>query len=165
MKQNKIYLLLLILIGAFQLSCERDEICIDAITPKLTIRFYDIDDPEIKKSVNGLIVEAEINEELDTVHIQLKDSISLPLNVYDTQTTFILTKNSTDPATSNKDKLIVTYEVKNVFVGRSCGYKSIFKNVTYTIEDVNSDGLWIKSKEVISEHIENENNAHLKIFH
>ncbi len=165
MKQNKIYILSLLLIGFLQLSCERDEICIDAITPHLTIRFYDNDDPETKKSVNGLIVVSEINGELDTIKIQPKDSIPLPLNVYDTQTTFILTKNSADPTTLNRDKLIVTYKVENVFVGRSCGYKSVFKNVDYTIEDVDSDGRWIESKEQISEHIENENNAHLKIFH
>ena len=147
------------------ISCERDEICIDAITPHLTLRFYDSDNPETKKSVNGLIVVSEINGIMDTINIQPKDSIALPLNVYNTQTTFILTKNSTDPTTLNRDKLIVSYEVENVFVGRSCGYKSIFKNVDYTIEDVDSDGFWIKSKEIISEHIENENNAHLKIFH
>jgi len=165
MKQNKLYILTLILIGAFLQSCERDEICIDAITPHLILRFYDMDDPETKKSVNGLIVEAEINGELDSIKIILNDSIPLPLNVYEHQTTFILTKNSADPATLNKDKLIVTYEVENVFVGRSCGYKSVFKNVTYTIEDVDNDELWMKSKELISEQIENENNAHLKIFH
>jgi len=163
MKQNKIYLLIIILIGTFLLSCERDEICIDEVTPHLTIRFYDNDDPETKKSVNGLIVVSEINGILDTIKISPKDSISLPLNVYDTQTTYILTKKIDE--ISNEDKLIVTYEVENVFVGRSCGYKSIFKNVDYTLEDVNNDDLWIKSKEQITEHIENENNAHLKIFH
>ena len=159
-KQINIYIILLTLI----ISCERDEICIDATTPLLTIRFYDNEDLETKKSVNGLIVESKINGELDIIKIIPKDSISLPLNVYETQTTFILTKKI-DETISNKDKLIVTYQVENVFVGRSCGYKSIFKNVNYTVEDIDSDGLWIKSKEQISEHIENENNAHLKIFH
>ena len=43
----------------FSLSCERDDICIDEITPKLIIRFYDFENPELFKDVANLKVNIE----------------------------------------------------------------------------------------------------------
>ncbi len=151
-KQISIYIILLTLI----ISCERDEICIDPITPHLIIRFYDTEDLETFKPVNNLLVKI-LDKEMEIV---TTDTLLVPLNVYDTQTTIMLTKNSKDNTQSIQDTLIINYQVENVFVGRSCGFKSVFTNINY--QNTNN---WIVSKEVISLQIENEDNAHLKIFH
>jgi len=145
-------LFILIAIG----GCERDEICIDPITPHLIIRFYDTEDLETFKPVNNLLVKI-MDKEFEVV---TTDTLLIPLNVYDSRTTIVLTKNSKDSTQLIQDTLTVNYEVENVFVGRSCGYKSIFTNINYQ-----NTKNWIVSKEVVDLQIENEDNAHLKIFH
>ena len=67
-----------ILLVAFS-SCEKDDICLEATTPMLVIRFYDINNPENVKSVNSLTVWA-INK--DSIYENKAiDSIVIPLNL------------------------------------------------------------------------------------
>ena len=65
----------------------------------------------------------------------------------------------------NEDIITINYSTEQVYVSRACGYKTIFKNVTLTI---NNDGdNWIQSKESINDNqsVEDEKAAHFKLFH
>lgn len=144
-------------------SCERDEICIDPITPKLVIAFYDVDDTETKKSVNNLAIEIlDINKSLDTIGT---DSIGIPLNIYEIQTTIVLTSDSKDNDLINRDTISVNYITEDVFIGRSCGYKSIFKNVSINRDFGQPNERWIRSLVLEQTEIENETKAHVTILH
>jgi len=96
-----------------QLSCERDEICLEDITPKLVIRFYNANIPNEFKSVVQLKVNIEgidgdySNETITT----LTDSIAIPLQVSDNTTRFILTLqgNSNQGTEDNIDTISVRY--------------------------------------------------------
>lgn len=149
-----IVILLLLLIG-----CERDDICIDPTTPQLVIRFYDNAAPEEFKSVNSLLVKVA-GFENDSITFAGKDSIALPVRVNELETKYLLTINYLDTIGKRTDTLTLKYQTEDVFVGRACGYKSIFNEVGYS--NTNS---WIKSLEIVSTKIENEKNAHVKIYH
>ena len=49
-------ILFLLLIVVFISSCEKDDFCIEPVTPNLIIRFYDADNPTEFKSVSELYV-------------------------------------------------------------------------------------------------------------
>jgi hypothetical protein len=152
---KKLFLLLLLLFVGF-VSCERDDICIDDITPHLIIRFYDVTDTTLVKSVDQLSVKIL---EIDANYISnsTADSIALPLISSAEFTRFVLMNES------NSDTITVNYTPEAVFVGRSCGFKSIFNGLDL---HVTGDGEnWIQSFNIISQQIENETSAHVKIFH
>ena len=149
-------LLSLIMIG----SCERDDICIDEITPQLIIRFYNNDTPELFKRVNQLSVKIA-GIENDSLVFNATDSIAIPLKVTEDMTQYTLTINSDNGAELIRDIITVNYEREDVFVARSCGFKTIFNNTNYTQNSNN----WVQTIETITQTIDNETNAHLKIFH
>lgn len=146
--------LLLLTIG-----CERDDICIDPTTPQLVIRFYDNAAPDDLKSVNSLLVRVT-GFENDSITFAGLDSIALPIRVNEPETKYLLTVNYSDTIEKATDTLTLKYEAEDVFVGRACGYKSIFNNVSYS-----STSNWMKSLEIVSTQIENEENAHVKVYH
>lgn len=177
MKQNtpyKILLIVLIIIGTW--SCERDDICAETTptTPHLIIRFYDLANPTILKAVPNLTVRPldDAGNNLDDIPISTPlDSITLPLRILNERTTmrFSLEKDTNlrldeDTTTdSNIDIIAVTYTPESVYVSRACGYKSIFTNLSITVEQ---DGnTWIKTNEILTTTIENENQAHIILRH
>lgn len=165
----KKYIILFLLIIAFN-SCQRDDICIDAITPHLIIRFYDNTDAESNKSVTDIQINIEgidgnyIGDDINTTITSSTDSIAIPLRTDQDFTNYILTNNSLNEDTKNSDTLTVTYNRQSIFVGRSCGYKDIFNNVNYTLS-AKDTAYWIKGIEIVTQNIENETQAHVKIYH
>lgn len=158
--KNTLLILLFLIIATT--SCERDDICIDPITPKFVVRFYDIDEPESFKTISQLSVRV-IEVENDSLLFSGLDSIGIPLSVMNNSTQYILTINSNLVDTKNIDTLTLNYDQEEVFVGRSCGFKSVFNNVTYQL-NTDSDN-WIKNIEIVTDTITNETSAHVKIFH
>lgn len=158
MKKNIIYIFLIALVFN---ACEKDDICLLPTTPKLILRFYDnADNTKFKSVANLSIIAASKTDSLHTN--QNVDSIAIPLNVNGTQTIYKLKTSSTGNLADNKyNTLTLNYTTEEIFVSRSCGFKTIFKNVTIT-----SDNGWFQSftPNTITT-IENENNAHIKIFH
>ena len=159
MKQNKIHLLILIFIATFLQSCEHDDICIDEITPHLIIRLYDKANTTALKKINKVDI-AIVGLDRQVKTIEAKDSILLPIDVSKDITQYILTINSKTPETKQSDTITISYTREDIFVGRSCGYKTIFNDMIYKLDSDN----WIHHIESISSQIENENNAHVKIF-
>ena len=154
------YYLLLTLIALLVSSCEKDDFCIEPITPNMVIRFYNATNITQTKPVEDLSVNPEGFDELYS-NANL-DSILIPLDVTSNQIIYNLSSES------NIDIITINYDVEEVFVSRSCGFKAIFNNVSVT-SDVSND--WIIGLTETLENtitiptIDNETAAHVKIFH
>ncbi len=167
--KNILKFLLFLIIAVTQLGCESDEICLEDITPKLVIRFYNANIPSELKSVALLKVniggiDGEYSNETIT---NLTDSIAIPLQVIENKTRFILTLqgNSNQGTEDNIDTLSVSYVQQDIFVSRSCGYKTVFNEAEASF--VKDDDNWIKGLEEKNDPLEiiDENAAHVKIYH
>lgn len=134
-------------------GCEQDSICIDATTPSLTILFYDYNNRDEIKSINLDSVWAE-DKSLYLQNVSL-DSLSIPLDLNENFTVYNLGANAL------VDEIKFDYSKKDVFVGRSCGYKTVFENLEIT----NNTSNWIKEIEIINTIIDNDTAAQVYIFH
>lgn len=145
---------LLLSIALLATSCEKDDFCIDEITPNLVLRFYDADNPTDIESVGELSIWPEgVQDTL--VNNQTLDSLVLPLNVNEVQTIYNFRRGTVI------DQITIEYTVDEVFVSRSCGFKANFLDVNATLGSTN----WIDSIDIISTTIEDESAAHIQIFH
>jgi hypothetical protein len=170
---NRIKISLILLFGlTIFLGCEKDDICVDADTPLLIIRFYDIENPMEFKVVPGLrVVGIGNGEPVDTFtdRSSTLDSIAIPLKTTDISTMFSFIIDSEDDdsgeETGKSDTLQFLYETEEVFKDRACGfivnYDNLSTSFTPSIEN------WIQEIEIIktSVMIEEEVTAHVKIFH
>ena len=160
MKYYKIIIALIILLY----SCEQDTICIEETTPHLIIRFYnETDHSKLREVVNLKVsVENSLDELVEIVSIVDTDSIAIPLNVDLDYTKIYLSKNTSETTGIGiNDEFTINYDRKDVYVSRSCGYKTIYSNISTT----NVSDNWMESISVIFTEINNENQAHLEIFH
>ncbi|MDG5491398.1 DUF6452 family protein [Psychroserpens sp. SPM9] len=181
MKRIIILLSLSALVAIIAWSCERDDICSEdtPTTPHLIIRFYDINNQDETKQVRQLEIDGldDDGESMGTILSRTNtDSIVLPLRFanenVETITRFQLEKdadfadNSDDSNDSNIDFIEITYTPEFIYVSRACGYKSIFnlRNPGGITQDIDSDN-WIVNTEILNETIENENAAHIIIYH
>jgi len=71
--------------------------------------------------------------------------------------------DSNNTTFSNTDIIEVSYTPEFVYVSRACGYKSIFNNAQNTI--ILDSEQWIFGYEIINPTIENENSAHIILYH
>lgn len=151
----KKYITLIVLLIFTILSCEKDDICIETTTPNLIIRFYNFENQtEIKQvqldsvwAVNKIGVE-----QYKSVSI---DSIVIPLNLNENNTLYKLSSNLI------VDEINFTYSLNDIFVSRSCGYKTTFENIQIESNTTN----WIKDISINNSTIDNETAAHINIFH
>jgi hypothetical protein len=156
----KKYYLLLSIIALLISSCEKDDFCIEPVTPNMIIRFYNATNITQTKPVTDLSVYSEGFDELYT-NANL-DSILIPLDVTSNQIIYNLSSES------NLDVITINYDIEEVFVSRSCGFKAIFNNVSIS-SDISND--WIIGLTETLENtitiptIDNETAAHVKIFH
>jgi hypothetical protein len=169
MKINTIYISFFVILISVIWSCEKDEIYVEETTPRLVIRFFDKDNPDEFKAVTNLRVEIEgidgefINE---TITI-FTDSISIPIKVNEDITRFKLILNGADgdALNDNEDVFDLTYSREDVFVSRSCGFKTIFFDAN---TDLKTDpDNWIDVIETVNspQDILNQRSDHVKIFH
>lgn len=177
---KKITLLLLVFCFSFS-SCEKDDIC-DAntpTTPRMVIKFYDINNPTVEKSVTNLKVVGEgmtdgviFNPTATGVSKYLANTskISIPLktNANTTSFSFTLNSTSTNATLVNTDIIKFNYSTSEVYISRACGFKTLFEMST-TSPFVHSDGpasdtKWMKEVQLQKTNINNENETHLSIF-
>ena len=148
----KKYYFLLFLTIIVVYSCEKDDFCIDPITPNLVVRFYDASSTSEIKAVDDLTVWPEGR---DSLYVNsATDSIVIPLDVTNAQTIYNFQSGTVI------DQITIDYTVNEVFVSRSCGFKATFTDLTTT-----PTNNWIQSIQVISTTIEDESAAHIQIFH
>lgn len=178
MKKISLLLILLITMGMV-ISCERDDICPGSTptTPKLILHFYNNADTEAVKFVPQLRVQGignnEVLEGYNGANVQ---KLELPLRTDTTMTQFSLRKDysnntngtpndpSDDFANGNEDIITIKYTPENVFVSRACGYKTVYRNVTLTIEPDGNN--WILSRQSVTDNqsVEDETTAHFNLY-
>ncbi|OIQ30282.1 MAG: hypothetical protein BM564_02605 [Bacteroidetes bacterium MedPE-SWsnd-G2] len=170
---KKLNLLTLFLLCLF-LCCEKDDVCPASTltTPHVILIFNDASNIDNSKSVRRLSVIGEDNT-VEIISESTTDSIVLPLRFQDTTTfattRFILTKDAdydTDDdelTVSNQDIIEFSYKPEFVYVSRACGYKSIFNQLEITLEDDGDN--WMLYSQILNETVENENEAHVVIYH
>lgn len=168
MKRIKITFIILLGIIYFS-ACEKDDICVDGDTPLLVIRFYDFDNPEETKAVPSLrVVGLGQNITVNTIADRTSlDSIGIPLRIGEVNTGFYFIMDSaTDEneiETGNTDTLTFSYEIKEIFKSRACGFIVNYDNLDNTLETGVDN--WIKSIEIDTTFVTNSSSAHVKIFH
>lgn len=178
-----ISILLTVILSVVILGCERDDICAEttATTPRLIIRFYDINNQDETKQVRQLEIDGldDTGMSMGTVLSRTNtDSIALPLRFADeggpelTITRFQMEKdadfgdNENPDNASNIDIIEVSYTPEFIYVSRACGYKSIFNMGTNGgITRENDDDNWIINTEILNETIDNETAAQIIIYH
>ncbi len=153
-------------------SCEKDDICVEGDTPLLVIRFYDADNPTLFKAVPSLRVQAEGEESpVSTIadRTSTLDSIAIPLRIDPSGTSFSFILDSADDAdgmeTGNVDALAFSYEIKDQFISRACGFVANYDSLDDTLASDTDN--WIERIEIITPLIESSNTltAHVQIFH
>lgn len=175
---KKALLFIIILIGIC-ISCEKDDICSDATanTPHLIIKFFDIGNTSEVKTVNNLRFTHNSDDETNAISVTDRDSILIPLRILADNTSFRLTKDYTfddngtpddssdDIHGGNTDDITISYTNEQIFISRACGYKNIYSSTSIGFNDGGDDDNWISTTDVIQTTIENENNAHIYIYH
>lgn len=151
MKKNLVVLLLSILLFN---SCEKDDFCIsNPVTPQLIVRFYDNADPSVVKPVNNFYVWAEGKDTLFAN--ESIDSLVIPLNANTNSTIYNFSKDTV------VDQLTINYTTKNEYVSRSCGFRIAYEDLEFS-----ASNSWVLNlSPETSNSIDNQTEAHVKIFH
>ena len=170
-----------IALTAIVLSCEKDDICAETTptTPELIIRFFDVAAVDETKNVTNLLAYVLDDDNfpigIQGEFISSRDSIGIPLRTDMTSTRFVLHRDyevddngtpddpSDDFALGNPDVITVNYEPVEEYVSRACGFKTVFNNITFSVT-LDGDN-WIINSEIVNANVENENAAHVKVFH
>lgn len=135
-------------------ACEKDDFCTqNPVTAELILEFYDTDNRETLKSASELYVWAEGKDSL-YVNVSL-NSLSIPLNTNAIETVYNFSKGNV------VNQFTINYTPENEYVSRSCGYRIIFNDVTFT-----ADNTWITDFTPTNlTTIDNQTEAHVQIFH
>ena len=150
-------------------ACEKDDICVEADTPLMVVRFFDTDAPEEAKAVTRLRVlglgrEEVVNTFNDRSNL---DSIALPLRIDAAQTGFVFIFQSetgeNDEETGNRDTLYFDYDRKEVFASRACGFVVQYDSLQGTTNPDTDN--WIDTIEIIQASVTTTESAHVSIFH
>lgn len=134
-------------------SCEKDNICIDNTTPFLVMTFNDYDDQNEGKILK--IDSIKIDGLQTYLTNQSIDSLSIPLDLNENFTLYKIWSEGV------LDSLKVVYTRNDIYVGRSCGYKTIFEDFELESNTTN----WIKGIEINNNSIDNDTISAITIFH
>lgn len=165
MKRTILSLIVLSVIIFFS-GCEKDDICVDAATPQLVVRFYDQFDTANLKEVEALEVKGFIGDSIYAVITNISSTeIKLPLRVDGTTTSFLITRNldPDDETTADIDTLMLNYELNEQYKSRACGFVMNFDNIQGAVSTENN---WMQGIEIIAPSLtQNDTIANVKIFH
>ena len=161
MRKLSVFLFLIVVIIS---ACEKDDFCTQnpVTTNLLILRFYDVNDKDNFKDVKKLSIWAEGKDTLDNYISIDTDSIAIPLNSNSLNTIYHLKMNTIDGAIVNnvEDTFTINYTTENEYVSRSCGFKVNFLDLT-----LSSSNNWISSFNQIETIIDDQNTAHVQVFH
>lgn len=156
-----ILLSILLLFG----GCTKDDLCSETTqtTSLLVIEFRDITDRLTAKAVQDLRIRVN-NMDSTEIATSVNDTIvAVPLTTEADLTSLLLTLNGSDEINKNTDIVSFTYDREEVYLNRACSFKMVYNNVLISISDDTDN--WILDTEVINPVVENENEAHITIFH
>ena len=152
--KKKVYLLIIPFLFLLN-SCEKDDVCLGASTPKLVIRFYEYNQSNTKPTTDLTIIALP---DRDTLYKQSAvDSIALSLDVNKNFTEYVFIESN------NPDTLKVSYDLHPYFVSKACGYIMFFENLNVELKPDND--LWIKQIEITQSEVKIDTSAHVKIYH
>ncbi|WP_177764148.1 DUF6452 family protein [Flavobacterium sp. I3-2] len=166
---KKTYLIAFVGIASF-FSCEKDDICDgQAVTPNVRIELYDKANSTVLKPFFKIecFVSPEIeNDSIKVIEYFNKSEIQLPLNIASNKTIwnlklFEIVNNDTIIKTN---QLTFNYTPKTEYVSKACGYKTVFENVSTTVNN-NEVDYWITNYTPLTNNITNEENPHAKIYY
>jgi hypothetical protein len=80
-----------------------------------------------------------------------------------TQLLFI--EGDTEESEGNADLVSFNYQRENIYVNRACAYKMIYRSINIEVESESDNNNWIQNTEIVLTEVENENQAHINIFH
>ena len=180
MKYIKILIIPMLLGVILFMACEPDDLCPagTATTPKLIIDFYDALNPESKKNVFDLVAIGTGNKNiLSDYTFTNTDNVLLPLKTDENTTQYTLIKDASvndngtpenpddDFIDGNYDVITINYSREEIYVSRACRYKTIYKNVTLTIEPDTDN--WMLSREPLTDNqsVEDESETHFNVTH
>ncbi|RSK38248.1 DUF6452 family protein [Mangrovimonas spongiae] len=169
-----------LLLALVLFTCERDDICSESITTsRINIALLDINfpDEDTPKNVFNLRVQGVGNESvLSDYDVVRTNNLLLPLKTTDDVTQFRLHINyaiddngtpepEDDIIEGNEDIITINYTREQEYLSRGCGYRTIFKNVTITVEDDGNN--WIQNILPANDNliVNNEDEVHYKIYH
>ena len=157
---NKLKSLILVLL-LLVIACEPDDICLDSIedTPKLILRFFDIETTKIKSVTNFQISSLDSDNSL---FFGETDSIVIPLNHKTDLSNFNFTINSSN-TNSNSDNILINYNGNPIYKSVGCGYILNYTIESLIIEKDNNN--WIDRYNIYKSNVENETTRHIEIFH
>lgn len=159
----------LILAAVISLSCERDDICPESTptTPRLVIQFFDINNPDIQKNINELVIQSATEENENVISYDNVSELILPLKTNQNSTRFLMSINteSEDESLINTDEIIFNYARRNTYINRACGFKVEFLDLQTTIVEEPENNNWMKANIVQQPNIDNEDETHLFIYH
>lgn len=161
----RLSILALVLTGTLIAGCTRDDICTQdtPTTPLLIITFRDISNPNQAKSVPNLLIRPA-NDDITVVFTGTTDSIAIPLNVNQNITALDFTTNSNSEEDANTDAVNIRYVREDIYVNRACGFKTYYDSLSFERLDEVSDA-WILTANINLTRVEDEDQAHITIFH
>jgi len=173
---------LLLLVSFFFAACEKDDICDPSTptTPRLVLQFYDKNNISLTRLTTNLKIVADGMEDTNGVpnanggQTWNDTIIFLPLRINETSTRFklILNANDNDSLNDITDIIQFNYTQSDVYISRGCGFKTLFALEGNPLENsfILNDtpnvtlGNWINDIQVLQSQINDENEAHIKIF-
>lgn len=172
----------LLLISFFFAGCEKDDICdpSTSTTPRLVLQFYDKNNVSMTRKTTNLKIIGDGMDETNGLPNPFGGKtwndtlVYLPLKVNGNSTKFKLILNADDSDMTNDktDILEINYTRNDVYISRACGFKTLFNLYGDPLKDpfvLNNTpnavkGNWINNIQVIQSKINDENQAHVKIF-
>ena len=166
LKKNQ-YILFYLMILLLFLGCTRDDICSETTqtTPMLIITFKDAINPLQASPVSNLTVKTTDDPTIPIYKSVTTDSIAVPLRADFDITQLLFIAGDTEESEGNTDFVVFNYNPENVYVNRACSYKMIYRSIDIMVLPENDNTNWIQNTEIVSTHVENENQAHINIFH
>jgi hypothetical protein len=162
MKKTILFIFLITIIIS---ACEKDDFCIqNPVTPNLVLRFYDNTNRETIKTAQRLSVWSDGKDTLAIYTSVNTDSIAIPLNTLSEETIYNLKINNIDGKIANNKiaTFTIKYTTQEDYVSRSCGYRILFNNVNLSVD---SNSWVIDFTPVTLTTVDNQNAAHVQIFH
>lgn len=156
-------------------ACEKDDICgkEEPTTPNYKIQFFNYEDQEVAK--NGL-VEAYAIGIPDTIR-STGNTLLLPLRLDQPATDWVLQIQEVKGKETLiiRDTLSLKYRVNTRYLNKACGYISTFSllqdgtspllNGLANVTKGNWIKLYITETNEIENNLENENDAHFKVYY
>jgi hypothetical protein len=129
----------------------------------LVLRLYDATNRDTIKSAKFLSIWAEGKDTISGYQSVTKDSIAIPLNSLTSESVYHFKINTLEGNLANNqiETFTIQYAPVHEFVSRSCGYRVLFNEVTFS-----SNNTWIQefTPSTLTT-IDNQNAAHVKIYH